>query len=62
MEKVVVSLLRGKRWSLLGLSIRNEEGDEQLRELVATVQRGLKNRFPTIQIVKRNAVRELLGE
>ena len=62
MEKVVISLLKGKRWSLVGLSIRNEEGNEELRKLVEVVQESLEKRFPNAQIVRRKAPRVLFGE
>ena len=62
MEKVVVSLWRGEEWSFVGLSIRNEEGDEELRELIKIAEEGIAKHFPHAQIVRRKAARELCGE
>ena len=62
MEKVVVSLFKGKRYRLVGLSIKNEESIEELRRLVGVVEESLEKRFPSAQIIRRNATRELFGE
>ena len=62
MEKVVVSLFKGKRWRLVGLSIRNEESSGELRKLIEVVEESVKKHFPTAQIPRRKAVRELFGE
>jgi hypothetical protein len=61
-QKVVVALLKGKRWWTTGLMIRIDEGEEELRTLVETVEEGIAKRFPNAQIVRRKAVRELFGE
>ena len=45
---MVVSLFKGKRYRLVGLSIKNEES--------------LKKHFPGAEIPRRKAVRELFGE
>ena len=62
MEKVVVSLFKGKRYRLVGLSIKNEESSEELRRLVRVVEESLEKRFLGAQIIRRKAIRELLGE
>ena len=60
-EKVVVSLFKGKRYRLMGLSIKNEESSEELRKLVRVVEESLKKHFPGAEIPRRKAVRELFG-
>ncbi len=62
MEKVVISLLRGRRWRLVGLSVKNEESLEELKNLIEVVQESIKKNFYRVEIVRRNAIRELLGE
>ncbi len=62
MEKVVVSLFKGKRYRLVGLSIKNEESSEELRKLVRVVEESLKKHFPGAKILRRKAIRELFGE
>ncbi len=61
MEKVVVSLFKGKRYRLMGLSIKNEESSEELRKVVGVVEEGLKKYFPSTEIVKTPALRAQLG-
>jgi len=61
-EKVVVSLFKGKRYRLVGLSIKNEESSEELRKLVRVIQESLAEHFPDAEIIRRKAVRELFGE
>jgi hypothetical protein len=62
MDKVVISLLKGKRWRLVGLSIRNEESINDLRKLVRVAEESLQKNFPSTPIVRRKAIRELFGE
>ncbi len=47
MEKVVVSLFKGKRYRLMGLSIKNEESSEELRKVIEVVQESLVKHFPS---------------
>ena len=61
-EKVVVSLFKGKRYRLVGLSIKNEESSEELRKLVRVVEESLEKHFPDAEIIRRKAIRGLFGE
>ena len=45
-----------------GLGIRIEEGEEELRALVETIEEGIAKRWTNAQITRRKAIRELFGE
>ncbi len=42
MGKVVISLEKGKTHRLVGLSIYEDEGDEEMRELIEIVEEDVK--------------------
>ena len=62
MKKVSISLERGATHRKVGLAIYEDEGDEELRKLVRVVEESLEKLFPSADIIRQRAVRELFGE
>ena len=47
---------------LVGLSLYDYEGNEELRKLVRAIEESLSKNFPGIEVNRGRAVRELFGE
>ncbi len=63
MKKVNINLWqKRKTHRLLGLSLYDYEGTEELQKLVLVIEDSLKRNFPGVQVNRNKAVRELFQE
>jgi len=63
MNKVNINLWRKRReHRLVGLSLYDYEGTEELQKVIGVIEDSLKKNFPSIQVNRNKAVRELFQE
>ena len=62
MEKVTISLWKGKNRRLVGLNIYEDEGIEEVRQVIRITQESLERHFPDAEIIRARAGREMFGE
>ncbi len=63
MKKVSINLWEPRReHRLLGLSLYDYEGTEELKKLVLVIEYSLKKSFPGIQVNRNKAASELFQE
>jgi hypothetical protein len=61
-EKVVISLEEGKTHKKVGVLLYCYEGEEELRNVIGLIEDSLGKNFPSAEIIRRRAPRELFGE
>lgn len=63
MKRVNINLWQPRRkHRLLGLSLYEYEGTEELRKVAAIIEESLAKHFPNAEIIRSKAVRELFQE
>jgi len=63
MKKVNINLWQKRRaHRLVGLSLYDCEGTEELQKLVLVIEDSLKKNFPGVQVNRNKAARELFQE
>jgi len=63
MKRVNINLFQKRRQHrLLGLSLYDYEGTEELQKVVLVIEDSLKKNFPGVQVNRTKAARELFQE
>ena len=63
MKKVNIHLWQKRReHRLVGVSLYDYEGTEELQKVVGVIEDSLKKNFPSVQVNRSKAVRELFQE
>lgn len=62
MKRVRLWLGKTKMHRLVGLTIYEDEGTEELRKVAAIIEESLAKHFPNAEIIRSKAVRELFQE
>jgi len=60
MEKVTISLWKGKNRRLVGLNIYGDEGREEMRKVIEVIQNSLARHFPNAQILRYGKAKEVI--
>ncbi len=60
MEKVTISLWKGKNCRLVGLNIYGDEGKEELRKVIEVIQNSLAKHFPNASIIRYGKAKEVI--
>jgi len=60
MEKVTISLWKGKNRRLVGLNIYGDEGKEEMRKVIEVIHEALAKHFPDAEIVRYGKAKEVI--
>ena len=60
MEKVTISLWKGKNRHLVGLNISGDVGKEEMRKVIEVIHESLAKHFPNAQILRYGKARDVI--